>query len=314
MRRVFANHQEVCHKWASQSQESGEAGNITFGGRVISSYRHWPMASFDADDPNVVLYRDKMYSSSTGKHQGIVRRVVSHCKVFTVVSGYDGSRIDHALNIVHYRYRMRQAADEFWNARGHIGQWAAEKYNELKKEAQDYAKHYGVELPVLFGYELSGELAKKKRTVQQTYIDTKDEQDRLYRERREAAKTKVQPEVERLCADYEQAWIIHDTEGRYGLQPARLIKVDGFTFTACRFSQIRLRLTKDESQVETSSGARVSVKAAKLLYRMIVAGKAVHGHEIDGYPVIGYNGCLKVGCHEIKRNEIDRFAKVMNWD
>jgi hypothetical protein len=65
--------------------------------------------------------------------------------------------------------------------------------------------------------------------------------------------------------------------------------------------------------VETTKGARVSYEAAKLLYSMIKAGKDIKGHNIDGYTVISLNGVLKIGCHEIPREEVDRFAKLMNW-
>ena len=141
MRRVFQNNAEVCHKWASQSQEVGRAGNISFDGRVIYSYGHWPMASFDADDPGVVLFRDGSYSSSTGQHQSLVSQAISHCKVFTVVSGCNGGRIDHAVNIQNYSDNMRIAADKFWNSSGYHGQYSAESYGRIVTEARQYAVH-----------------------------------------------------------------------------------------------------------------------------------------------------------------------------
>ncbi len=78
-------------------------------------------------------------------------------------------------------------------------------------------------------------------------------------------------------------------------------------------SDVYLRLSKDGERVETSKSSNVSVKAAKVLYLLIQSGKDVKGHNIDGFTVIGLNGGLKIGCHEITKEEINRFANLMNW-
>jgi len=109
-----------------------------------------------------------------------------------------------------------------------------------------------------------------------------------------------------LFAEEEQKWLRGEDVERY-------IKVDDYEFWM-PFSQDRLRYRPERNEIETSRGAYVSVKAGQVLYKMIKAGKPVHGHSIDGYTVIGYNGELKIGCHIIKAEEIERFAKVMNWD
>ena len=138
----------------------------------------------------------------------------------------------------------------------------------------------------------------------------------MYSERRDAAKLKAQPELNRLRGNVEEKWLQGITNERQ--HSSQTVEVDDFSFPVFSyghswFSQTRVRLSSDKKQVETSQGACVSVKAAHVLYKMILAGKPVHGHVIDGYTVIGYNGALKIGCHEILRNEIDRFAEVMNW-
>ena len=72
MKKVFKNHSEVCHVWASQSQESGSASNINFNNESIYSYGWWIMAKFINND--TVLIRNWSYSSSTGKHLTHVHR------------------------------------------------------------------------------------------------------------------------------------------------------------------------------------------------------------------------------------------------
>ena len=61
-----------------------------------------------------------------------------------------------------------------------------------------------------------------------------------------------------------------------------------------------VRLSKDRTKVETSQRVRVSIDDARLLYKMIKAGKDIKGHKIDSYTVISVNGVLTIGCHKIK--------------
>ena len=83
MRRVFKNHDEVCHVWAQQTQSEGRAGNIFFRDKSIYSYGcHFEMARFV--DTETVFITSRGYSVSTAKHLGLVRRAVRHKTVFTV--------------------------------------------------------------------------------------------------------------------------------------------------------------------------------------------------------------------------------------
>jgi len=76
---------------------------------------------------------------------------------------------------------------------------------------------------------------------------------------------------------------------------------------------LRVDVLDDPEMVETSKGARISLKAAKVLFDLIHAGKDVKGFEIDGYTVISMKGVLTIGFHKIERSEIERFAKTQNW-
>ena len=77
------------------------------------------------------------------------------------------------------------------------------------------------------------------------------------------------------------------------------------------FSQTRLRIKDD--YVETSRGAYVPVREAQILWGLIKLGHDIKGHRIGSYTVIGLNGVLKIGCHEITREEMDRFVTKYGW-
>jgi hypothetical protein len=292
MKTVFRNHNEVCHIWASQKQDSGRSGNISFDNGTIYSYGWWPMATFI--EPDVVLFRDAKYSVSTSQHQSLARSAVSHCAVFDVID-LDG---DHQKNIDNYLLNARVKANSFW-ASQLDAEWIFESWQNIIKQAREYAKHFNCQdlLPALFGYELLGQKAHNLINSQTTKRERKQAE---YEARRKAALEKFSK-----------------------LRPGRLVKwlngerltgisIDGFWFRD--FEHTMLRYKPDTDEIETNMGAVVPAKAGRILYSMIKAGKPVHGHQIGHYTVKGYNGSLKVGCHEILRSEIDRFAKSMKWD
>ena len=302
MRVVFRNNAEVCHIWASQSQDEGRAGNISFDGPTIYSYGHWPMARFA--DKETVLFRDASCSTSTGKHRSYARLAVSHCKVFRVID-IDG---DHEKNVANYRLNMRVIADKFW-ASVSSAAWHKNSYDRTVEEARDYAKHFKCEslIGCLFGFELSGNMTKSK-------LDKQAETNRILRERdlerqreredrRAIATAKIQDQLDRFETDWINGMSNRD----------RQIESDGFWFSR-EFSQSRIRVDPAyPEQIQTSQGAYVSLEAGKLLYDRIKAGKDVRLHRIGSYQVIRYNGELKIGCHVIKREEIDRFALSVGW-
>ncbi len=65
-----------------------------------------------------------------------------------------------------------------------------------------------------------------------------------------------------------------------------------------------IRLSKDQTMVETSQGVKVSVREAKILYQAIKQGKNIIGQTIDNYTVLANNGVLKIGCHIIDKKYV----------
>ncbi len=304
MRTVLRSHNEVCHVWASRTQENGGSGNINFRGNTIFSYGHWSMASF-VDDSDIVLYRDDTYSISTSRHQCFVRRAISHCRVFKVASLNTQRTKIHVENIAHYIWKLRELADSFWaglRGRGHF-----DRYIGIVKEAREYAEYFKCKdlLPPLFGLELSGKKAQenlRKQIERQARAEQKAiERYAAKQARRKVAEIKFnESKPERLAA-----WLRGDiiSSGT----------IDGFWFHA-GFEHTMLRLTIDKDVIETSDGAFIPIKAGRLLYKAIKSGRPVHGFTVGHYTVKGFvDGVLTVGCHEIPIKEIERFAAVMNW-
>jgi len=291
MKTVFKNHQEVCHKWASRSQDEGRSGNISFKGDQIYSYGWWPMARFYGED--VVFIRDASYSNSTSSHQSLMSCAIpAHYKRIRIAS----LDLDHKANIENFQLNAKVIADSFWAS---ITRADCDKarYDLNAENAKEYCEMFDLTLPPLFGLELSGPKAKAK-IEQQEQVHT--EKMRQWNLDEQAFYAENKPKLEKL----KKQWLDGETN-RTGIS-------DGKGYCVY-FDAVLLRLTKDKKEVQTSMGAYIPVREGKLLYKALQRGDSVHGRTIGSYTIIGYNGSLKVGCHEITKAEIDRFAKSMNW-
>ena len=77
-----------------------------------------------------------------------------------------------------------------------------------------------------------------------------------------------------------------------------------------RSAKSLLRLSLDKKQIETSGGVNIETKKAKVLYKLIEAGKDIKGFKLDYYTVIGIqDNILKIGCHNIPLNEVETIGK-----
>jgi len=76
---------------------------------------------------------------------------------------------------------------------------------------------------------------------------------------------------------------------------------------------LRIREVEGEKIVESTKGAHVTFKEAATLWHMIKAGKPIHGEKLSGYSVVSFDGeILKIGCHIIKREEINRIGALID--
>ena len=103
MKKVFANHSDVCHVWAQQSQKAGRANNIFFENSIIYSYGyHYKMAKIHDTNGDIVLINSRGYSSSTAKHTTYVIRAISHLKSLYCPVVDPQNEADHAENVKYF--------------------------------------------------------------------------------------------------------------------------------------------------------------------------------------------------------------------
>jgi hypothetical protein len=72
-----------------------------------------------------------------------------------------------------------------------------------------------------------------------------------------------------------------------------------------------LRFSECGQYIETSQQVKVSKQDAKALYSLILAKKDIKGYNISGYIVNSLNGTLKIGCHKINIQSMNKIGKKL---
>ena len=292
MKRVFSSHNEVAHVWASQSQPEGRGGNIFFEDQVIYSYgRHFPVARFAPEFGAVVLFTNRGYSSSTGKHKTIIRGAIPNS--FEVVYCSDPTRTaEH--NLSQWQERAEQLRRAFANSKHRVtrGNAAVELFRicesailycmALKIAAPDWTNETNDEMTARdYVYEMA-----KAREIKR---------DAARKEREQLAALKAS---ERL-----PLWLAGESVPTFDFQ----------------YLETMLRV-KGES-IETTRGAKIPVEDAIKLWPLLLRVKnsgrtleaGLHAINLGPYRFNSFDGeTLIVGCHSIAWSQLERMAIELN--
>jgi hypothetical protein len=292
MRTVFSSNNEAAHIWASQSQNSGRAGNVFFENGVIYSYgRHFPVARFAPEFGDVVLFTDRGYSNSTGKHKSLIRRAIPGG--FNVVYCDDPTRgVEHNLGVWRStveRLRREFAAKTHRMTRGNI---AVEIFKTCESAILYCAALRG--FAPLWTNETNDEMTARDYVYELAKArDAKKEAARIEREKLAAVD----------AGDRLAMW-------QAGQNPPQ----NGFQYCATV-----LRLNAD--QIQTSRGAQIPVADAlklwPLLLRVKTSGKTLeaglHNINLGAYRFKSFDGAtLIVGCHSIGWDQLELMADQLN--
>ncbi len=303
MKTVFPTS-EIAHIWARQSQEHGKAvANIFFEGPKIYSYgRHFCIANIIK--PGVVLFTTQRYSVSTARHINMVDYACNHMRKIYCANP-DGSLSN---NLDGFQARISCELDILKNDRKRPATKDQAKL-ELSRIVSQVAEYLEV---------TGNKLSKKLHSEFLLYLEAaKSEQAAADLQTKLDKREKKKQREE----DKKRAQILAD--GKTELMKWRSGRKSNFVRSYSHLDlPVMLRATRNDEQnnsispkdeIETSKGARVPYEQGRKLYTLIKAGRDVRGYDLNGYTVISLNGVLKVGCHEIERTEIDRFAKKEGW-
>ena len=291
MKKVFSSHNEAAHIWASQSQNEGRAGNIEFEGQTIYSYgRHFPVARFASEFGDIVLFTSRGFSSSTGKHKGIIRAAIP--PRFHIIYCDDPSRpASHNLGI--WEESVLRMRGDFAQSTRKIsaGNIAAAIY-QLTSEALAYCEALKIAAPE---WIKDNDAEKAARA----YVS---EAAKL-RDAKRAIKQAENNKIAALeSADRLALWLTGENVNTNGFQ----------------FSNTLLRIKGE--QIETTRGAKIPVSDALKIYPLLARTKrnggkleaGLHNINLGAYRFNSFDGeNLIVGCHVIAWDQIEKMAQEL---
>jgi hypothetical protein len=261
MRTVFSNS-ELVHTFAQRTQSEGRTSTRTmfFNENKIYSYgHHYLLGEFIGD--NTIIINNKGYSSSTGKHIGML---ISATRQYRQLFN---TNID--INLV--KQRIEEASNKLKTA----------------KKPELYVTPIIRDFEVLTEYlnEFEKENVLKSddyKAIKEIYSALKEDEGKYI----ELAKERGKKELERAKKAFNESltkFFNYEIDRIYDNK----IKED------------YLRISLDGTKVETTQSVKIDVEDARNLYRMIKAGIDIAGERISNYTVKSLNGHLTIGCHSI---------------
>lgn len=285
MKTVFKTD-EIPHLWINQSVEHARNyGNLFFEGPIIYSYgRHFPAAKI-FPEKNLVLINSNSYSNTTAGHLRAIEGAIPRGTLKVIhVPNPEGNYIHHHIqNVECFISNMKQAAEKLIRARK-----KSIYINDFERNREQLNEYVGI-------FKIKTKIKGLKQWLNAEITGATE----ILQKERQSAERERKARLQKAIAKFQEElpeW--RNGKGGSLKNPLNLAY---------------LRLSADGTEIETTMGARVPVREAKILFDRIYQGKDVKGYQIGYYTVIGINGTLKVGCHEIPRDEINDFATKIGW-
>ena len=252
MRKVLRNTDEVIHVFAQQTQSEGrnQSGSIFFYNNKIYSYGyHYLLGEFI--DKETILINDKGYSMTTSKHIYSLREATSQYKRFYTT--------ENNLDLVHAE--IKETLIKIPKARTNKAIYL-KRILYLFEKLNEYLIYTKTKTKV--------SKLKEYKELKKIVARLETDKEKILLEVAEQNKKRYQKQLEKNKENIK-LWRNHESisDSLWGLKNSLL------------------RLSKDSANVETSKGVKIEVKKAKVLYKLIEAGKDIKGFKLDYYTVIG---------------------------
>lgn len=273
MRKVFTNT-EIVHVFAQQSQSEGRSGSMFFKDTKIYSYGyHYLLGEFI--DSDAIVINNVGYSVTTRKHISLLSSATSHKKQFYKTTS--------DIDIVHSS--ITDSLTKMSTARIRKGDYLNSIYDNYTK-LNEYLEYTNTKL----GYSDAIKYKEICDIVSRLEVDKDSimaEIAEIEKKRREKEKAR-QMEYLAEWRSYERNWYSSTSNKTY------------------------LRLSVDGESVETTKGVRIERDKARVLYKLIKAGKDINGFKLDYYTVIGVkDNTLRIGCHDNPMTEVNTIGELL---
>lgn len=287
----YRNLRSVCHAFANNESQNGQSSSIFFYNNKAYSYgSHYVLAEkFNM----FTVLNDVGYSSSTSKHINYMRSALygTIYRTTNIVPKLVYTQLQSNLDMLKRANKpeiytgaisyLIHAFYEFWNNRQDNF-----NINICGYQCDDNESFNIPYFELIKEISLIPELTKGAANV------WNNSQEKLKNELRAKQDAKNKEKHLQSIKDF----LNH--------------KCYSVAYRPQNFEEI-LRISRDGLFIETSASARVNIKSALLLYKMIQAKKDIKGYQIDFYTVISINGTLKIGCHNIDIKYVHKIGKKL---
>jgi len=285
MKKVFSNTDEVIHVFSQQTQSEGrnQSRSIFFEGKKIYSYGYHYLLGEFINDKKAIIINDNGYSVTTSKHIGKLRYATNHYKRFNLTNidienvyneiAKDLINLGKARKPQIYLYSIFSLFNE-------LNEWIEyTKSNKIKNK-------YVVKKSTSKYIELKN-IVKELKENYNTFLSNLKESEKIAKE------TKRKKEVEQLKTSLD----------KFNSYKTNFFRIGNFDY---------LRLSKDNTNVETSQGIKIEISEAKKLYLAIQNEIDIVGYKLGYYTINNINSkSLKAGCHNICIKSIQQIGNKL---
>jgi hypothetical protein len=272
MKTKFNSALEVIHTFAQRAQKEGRSSNVFF-------------------------YNDKIYSY--GYHYLLAEFIVINNETCILINdkGYSHTTSKHISEI---RQATRQYKQYFTSN--------VCLYDVRQIILSNYAKLLKANKPEIYIHTI---ISKFESLVNYPLFTTNNKKSVEFKEIK-----KIYDSINNPDALFKAKETVKKLAQKKKIDDANKLKLSlkkfyNYETDYLRNSEDYIRISKDKLFVESSQSVKVPINDAKLLYSMIQAKKDIKGYNIDGYTVISINGTLKIGCHNINIESVNKVGKEL---
>jgi hypothetical protein len=273
MKTVF-NNSECVHTFAQRTQDKGRTSNnnIFFEGDKIYSFGyHYELGRFL--DDKTILINDKGYSNSTAKHISLLIGATSQYRQY-----YKTKTDIHLVHteIMYLKKKLSKARKpQMYISQIYVLWICLNEYINERNEKQ------------LRKYKEYKELLK--------FVDSLQDETSI-RDLRNWAK-----EESRKKKDKEKKQLT-ESLAKFRAYESNYFRIGGKDY---------LRLSKCAQFVETSQGVKIDAEEAKRYLKLLKSGAIMRGAKIGNYTTISFDKLLRIGCHNISKEEIQYINELI---
>jgi len=288
MKKVFNNSAMVAHVWAQQSQNEGRnSGSSSFYNTKMYSYAAL-IAEFVT--PEIVIFNKHRYSNTTADHQSDILNALHGVTIFKVDNRTNDLKC-HAVNIQSYINDILHNEQKAVKAREQKENYLIAA-NNYKKELNKYLSTFANDFNSSHAEILKE--ANKYAEISQETNEAIKEAIIKDNKRKQAAKNKADKEAKQRL----NAWLKGET-----------------SYTLYGLKNTRLRVSNDGETIQTTQGAQIGIKTARLLFEAIKSKRDIVGMHVESFTVKAMDKkTITIGCHVIEFKEINRISGLLNWN